>query len=125
LKTSKINSVFDFTGIASAGICLVHCIATPILIALGASIFNEDWILYVFLILSFMSAFQATQNVINKKITIAIWASFWGFLFSSLLHDSSRIFLYISHLCSLSLIICHIANIRYCNKCIINQSQQL
>lgn len=51
MNTTKINKA-DLIGIASSTICLVHCIATPLLIAFGAGFITNPVFKYLFLISS-------------------------------------------------------------------------
>jgi hypothetical protein len=86
ISTSKISKA-DFIGIVSSSLCLVHCIATPLLIAFGAGFITNPVFKYLFLIISFVSIFKATGNNKNTKIASLLWVSFWGFLFSSLFQE--------------------------------------
>lgn len=113
---SKINKA-DFIGIVSSSLCLVHCIATPLLIAFGAGFITNPIFNYFFLIISFASIFKATKHVNNTKIALLLWVSFWGFLFSSLFHEEYHWLHYSGYFFSILIIIGHILNIRYCKQC--------
>jgi len=114
---SKKYNIADFIGIASSSICLVHCIATPLLIAFGLKLFTEPAFTYLFLILSFVSIFKATEKITTTKIALLLWVSFWGFLFSTLFHEEYEWLHYTSYLFSVLIIIGHILNIKHCKSC--------
>ncbi len=116
VKTSKINKA-DIIGILSSSICLVHCIATPFLIIYGIGFMTNPIFKYLFLILSFVSIFKATENVQHTKIAALLWVSFWGFLFSNLFHEEYHWLDYFEYLFAGLIIIGHILNIKYCKQC--------
>ncbi len=110
----------DIVGILGSSFCLVHCIATPILISISSVLFTNPYIKYVFILIAFGSVYKATESVKNVKTGVLLWGSFMGFLFSTLfheeyhwLHDASVVF-------SCLLILGHIQNIRQCSKCSID-----
>lgn len=115
-KTYKINKA-DLIGILSSSICLVHCIATPLLITFGAGFISNPIFKYLFLIISFVSIFKATVNLTNKKIALLLWISFWGFLFSALFQEEYHWLHYTGYFFSVIIIIGHILNINYCRTC--------
>lgn len=115
ISTSKINKA-DFIGIVSSSLCLVHCIATPLLIAFGAGFIANPIFKYLFLIISFASIFKATENVNNTKIAMFLWASFWGFLFSTLLQEEYEWLHYSGYFFAILIIVGHLLNIKYCKQ---------
>jgi len=86
INTFNINKA-DLTGILSSSICLVHCIATPLLIAFGAGFMTNPFFKYLFLIISFAAVFKATEKVTHTKIALFLWVSFLGFLLSTLFQE--------------------------------------
>jgi hypothetical protein len=107
----------DIIGVIGSSFCLVHCIATPILISVSSVLFANPDIKYVFILIAFGSVYKAAGTVRNLKTGLLLWGSFMGFLFSTLfheevhwLHDASVIF-------SCLLIFGHILNIRQCRAC--------
>jgi hypothetical protein len=116
MNTTKINKA-DIIGILSASICLVHCIATPLLIAFGAGFITNLFFKYLFLIISFVSIFKATENITSKKISLLLWISFWGFLFSTLFQEEYEWLHYSGYVFAILIIIGHILNIRHCREC--------
>jgi hypothetical protein len=116
VKDTKIRK-FDIIGILSASICLVHCIATPFLIVLGASFLTQPFIKYVFLITSFVAVFKTTNKSKNTKISILLLISFWGFLFTTLFDEQYEWLHFLTYLFSFLIILGHLLNIKYCKTC--------
>jgi hypothetical protein len=116
MNVTKINKA-DLIGILSSSICLVHCIATPLLIAFGAGFITNPFFKYLFLIISFLSIFKATENITSKKISLLLWISFWGFLFSTLFQEEYEWLHYSGYLFAILIIIGHILNIKHCREC--------
>lgn len=116
MNNTKINKA-DLIGILSSSICLVHCVATPLLIAFVAGFITNPIIKYLFLIISFVSIFKATENVTSKKISLLLWISFWGFLFSTLFQEEYEWLHYSGYLFAILIIIGHILNIKHCREC--------
>jgi len=116
MNNTKINKA-DLIGILSSSICLVHCVATPLLIAFGAGFITNPFFKYLFLIISFVSIFKATENVTSKKISLLLWISFWGFLFSTLFQEEYEWLHYSGYLFAILIIIGHILNIKHCREC--------
>ena len=116
ISFSKINKA-DFIGIISSTLCLMHCIATPLLIAFGAGFITNPFFKYLFLIISFLSIFKATENITSKKISLLLWISFWGFLFSTLFQEEYEWLHYSGYLFAILIIIGHILNIKHCREC--------
>jgi len=116
MNNTKINKA-DLIGILSSSICLVHCVATPLLIAFGAGFITNQFFTYLFLIISFVSIFKATENITSKKISLLLWISFWGFLFSTLFQEEYEWLHYSGYLFASLIIIGHILNIKHCREC--------
>lgn len=116
VKFRKINKA-DVIGIITSSLCLVHCIATPLLIALGAGLLTHPFFKYLFLTVSFASIFKATENANNSKNAFLLWVSFWGFLFSTLFQEEYDWLHYSEYFFAILIIIGHILNIKHCKQC--------
>jgi hypothetical protein len=116
MNTTKINKA-DLIGILSSSICLLHCLATPLLIAFGAGFITNPFFKYLFLIISFVSIFKATENITSKKTSLLLWISFWGFLFSTLFQEEYEWLHYSGYLFAILIIIGHILSIKHCREC--------
>ena len=111
------NYKADTIGIINSSICVIHCIATPLLLAFGVGFMANPFFKYLFLIIAFLSIFKTTQALTSGKIATLLWVSFWGFSFSTLLEDEYTWLQYSSYCFALLIIIGHIINIRHCKKC--------
>ena len=116
-NVTKINKA-DLIGILSSSICLVHCIATPLLIAFGVGFLTNPFFKYLFLIISFISIFKATVKITHTKIAFLLWVSFVGFLFSTLFQEKYHWLHYSGYFFALLIIIGHLINIKHCNDCL-------
>ncbi len=114
---NKLYNKFDFVGIVNSTICTVHCIATPVLIGLGATFLESLIFAYLFVAIAFVSIFIAAKKTTSIKIKTALWISFVGLAVSLLLEDKWEGFEYTGYLFSTSTIITHIVNIKHCRKC--------
>lgn len=116
IKTTKINKA-DIIGILSSSICIVHCVATPLLIAYGIGFMTNPKFKYLFLIISFVSIFKASENVKHPQIALLLWFSFLGFLFSNLFHEEFHWLDYFEYFFAGLIITGHILNIKHCKQC--------
>jgi hypothetical protein len=116
ISTSKISKA-DLIGILSSSLCLVHCIAMPFLIAFGAGFISNPIFKYLFLIISFLSIFKATESINNTKISLLLWVSFWGFLFSNLFEEEYHWLEYTGYFFGILIIIGHLLNMKHCRHC--------
>ena len=108
----------DSISILTSGICLIHCLATPLLLVVGYGPFIEqEGSKYIFVIISFLSIFYALKDSSSLKIGVLLWTSFWIFLFSIFFHEEYTWLNYSSYLGSVGIIIGHILNIKKCKKC--------
>ena len=111
------NNQSDFIGILSSSLCLVHCIATPLLITFGIGFITNPFYKYLFLFISFCSIFKATEKTAHSKFAVFLWASFGGFFVSNLLEEEYHWLHYSGYTFAVLIIIGHILNIQHCNKC--------
>jgi hypothetical protein len=125
LLIKKTRSFSDFVGIFSSSVCIVHCVATPLLITIGANFLTYSWLKYVFIIIAFLAIYKATIESSFFKITLLLWASFWVLLFSLFFEKVYPVFKYSGSISSLVIIAGHVLNIRYCKKCSENDSSFL
>lgn len=116
INSEKYNRA-DAIGIGISSLCLLHCIATPVLIALGAAFFTQPAVTYLFLATSFTAVFKATEYSTNTKITLLLWISFWGFMFSILFEEEYFLLHYTTYFFSVLVILGHILNIKHCKSC--------
>lgn len=120
----KVNIKADTWGMITSGLCLIHCMATPILFIAQACSLTccakapVWWRLldYLFLLVSFVAIFYASRSTAKKWVGIALW-SVWFFLLFAKLDEQletavlPELFVYVS---GISLIALHMYNHRYC-----------
>ena len=129
------NQKSDNIGAIASTLCLIHCIATPVIfIAQSCSIScasgSPVWwrsIDYFFLTISFFSVYYSTQKTSKNWIKPALWLSFIC-LFIVVINEKISLF-YMNdnfiYIPAVSLIILHLYNRKYCkcdtNKCCSNE----
>lgn len=121
----------DFMGISASILCLIHCLAFPVLISLGFIFspvdnhthehdhvhFDWHWMDFLFVALAIWAVYNAVKSTQSKSIKIALWIAVSIFSVGVLLHDVFSWMLYISLLASIGLVIIHIINWKYHRKC--------
>jgi hypothetical protein len=113
----KTYRLADVTGIINSSICILHCIATPILISLGAYFLESPIFAYVFIAIAFVTIVRAVKRTTSNKIKKALWVGFAGLSASLLLEETWAGFEYSGYIFSALLIVTHIVNIKHCKKC--------
>ena len=106
----------DKLGVISALLCMVHCLATPTLLALGVSFLSNPLVAFLFMFIAFISIYKATKGILTNKISVFLWVSFIGFVISLVLEERADIFEFGMFLFSIAIIIGHSYNIRNCFK---------
>ncbi|MEC8536173.1 MAG: MerC domain-containing protein, partial [Bacteroidota bacterium] len=84
----------DILGAIASTLCIVHCLATPLLFITHVydSFVSETvpfwWknLDYLFLIVSFTAIYRSTQTTSKKFMKYALWAG-WAILFSLILNE--------------------------------------
>lgn len=69
----------DGLGIVNSALCIVHCLAMPVLIAAGASFFQHPLIGWAFVILAYLAVRSAIRSRNNARIALILgigWALF-------------------------------------------------
>ena len=124
----------DYLGVISGGLCLLHCIATPLLFISNAELAGHgtprEWQLlnFVFLAISFLAITTSAKNSSNSTVKVLFYV-LWAILFGLIFNESIHIFhlpelaTYIS---AFSLCCLHVYNLKYCqcedeNCCVNNQ----
>lgn len=119
-KTNKS----DILGVLASGLCLIHCLVTPILFASHAGISghgheNPGWwsiIDSILLVISFLAVLWSVRKTSRNWMKILLFAS-WGVLCLVILNEKMEWFHLMEeaiYIPSLSLIGLHIFNRRYC-----------
>ena len=108
---------FDYTGIASAVLCTIHCIAMPFVMIFQHYFLHLEVLSYLFLIISFIAVYNTTKHSSSTLICATLLISFFMLLAGVIFEDEYPILEIVSHIGSLGLTIGHILNIKYCKKC--------
>jgi hypothetical protein len=122
---------YDYLGIAGSGMCLIHCLAMPILFFVQNS-FAKDllkgmdleniYLDYLFVLLCFFAVFSVTKYNDSWKIITSFWIFFTLFSVSILFEEDFENLDFLGYGASLGLIITHFININHCKKCQIENS---
>lgn len=126
----------DFLGVMSSSLCLLHCIATPLLYTLKASSFCCSastplwWKLldYFFLVISLIAVLWSIKHSFKPWIKFAFCVS-WLILALVILNETYQFISftkYAIYILAFSLIVLHVINTRYCrcqnDTCCINET---
>lgn len=130
-----IDQKADTVGVVSSTLCLMHCIATPLIFLAQSSLLIEvnepptwwKFIDYFFLVISFIAVYQSTQTTSKNWIKHVLWFS-WFFLFVVIINEKIAWFSFSEELIyipAFSLIALHLYNRKYCqcntDKCCTNE----
>ncbi|MEM7484923.1 MAG: MerC domain-containing protein [Bacteroidota bacterium] len=134
-KIEKL-SYADLLGVASSGLCAIHCAATPLFFAarpvLESTMHQHHhgagfWALldYLFLVLSLVAVWYSSRHTVHKGIKKVLWGA-WvvfaiGLLSESFHFEYGKWFMYIG---SIILVVAHFYNHCYCKKIKINVTNQ-
>ena len=112
----------DYLGVISGGLCIFHCIATPLLFISNAELAGHgtpiEWQLlnFGFVGLSFLAIRNSAKNSSNSTVKVLFYI-LWAILFGLILNESIHVF----HLPELatytsafSLCCLHVYNLKYC-----------
>lgn len=112
-------------GVIASGLCLLHCVATPLLFIAQTHITTTHetspswWGLldYLFLIISFIAVYRSNQTTNKIWIGMALWIS-WSILAFVIINEKFELFTlseFIAYIPALALIIFHLYNQKYCH----------
>lgn len=123
MQDTRISTGADKAGIASAILCMVHCLAVPLLFLVKLSFTHNSpgvtlpswWeqMDYVFLAISFAAVYHAAGHARKQLIKRLLWA-FWSVLAVAILFKSTLFWL--TYIASFGLIGTHLLNIRSMRK---------
>ena len=112
----------DFLGISTSFLCLIHCLAFPVLMSAGY-IFNyslsEHWhgLDYFFVLLGIVAVAISSKNSPIRSLKLAFWLTICVFSISILFHHSWHGMIYISTTASVILIVLHFVHYKLHVKC--------
>jgi len=120
---SRISINSDSIGAMSSSLCLVHCIATPLLFVIQPlGIQDNDapmwWqsVDYIFLAISFFAVYWSSKHTSENWMRYLFWA-IWGLLTLGILNEKFELFHLpelVIYIPALGLVFLHLYNRRYC-----------
>lgn len=113
----------DKAGIASAVLCMIHCLAVPVFFLMrywfaDANIIHAlpvwwERVDYVFLLISFWAVYHSAGHTRYKEIKMALW-TFWSILAIAILFEATLHWM--AYIASAGLITTHFVNIKRLRK---------
>lgn len=125
MDTLWLRSKSDLIGAFASGLCLVHCLATPLLFIAQAGMVEvgevhpQWWGLLdmVFLGISFIAIWWSAKTTSKKWIRNALWLS-WAALSIVILNEKMSLFPLLEqaiYVPATALVFLHLYNRKYCN----------
>lgn len=118
MKTDFIDKKADYVGITGSVLCMIHCIAAPVLV-MTAGLFHNDTLRtgflgldYVFIAVNIVAVYFATRQHTSPAIRMSLWSFLALFAVALLLEGSSSTFEYVAYVASAGLVITHLINLR-------------
>jgi hypothetical protein len=112
LSLPKLFRSGDGLGILNSAICIVHCLAMPVLIAAGASFFHHPLVGWTFVILDYLAVRSAIRSRNNARTAMVLgigWAVFAVGVILEPIHPDLELLTYIG---SAVLILAHLINLK-------------
>ncbi len=114
----------DTIGVLASTLCVLHCIATPLLFIAQAGVAHTNTMAlswwrsldYVFLAISFFAVYRATHVSSKKYMKVALWSS-WSALAATILNEKLELFPIpevVIYAVTIVLIVLHLYNLNYC-----------
>ena len=122
MSFSNISMKSDFIGMIASGLCLIHCVATPILFMAGTGLgmpteVQPTWWGYldpIFLVLSLLAVYWSVQSRAHALIKF-LFVVFWMLLMLLVLNEKFELFPIVEeaiYVPTISLILLHLYNSR-------------
>ncbi len=102
----------DLLGIVNTGACLVHCLALPLLVSLGATFMLHPGVTIAFIVVAFLSVLAAVRSSGNRGVGILLYCSLALFTLAVILEHDYPAFEIVSYVASGMLITGHLLNRR-------------
>ncbi len=121
MKTALLRQRADYVGITGSILCLIHCLAAPIMVMSSTLLNHESFRVgflnldYLFIGVNIVAVWSASRHT-SRKIALTLWSFLALFAAGLLLENVYYGFAYVAYSASLGLIITHLANIRYCRS---------
>ncbi len=99
-------------GIVNTAICLVHCLALPLLVSVGGAFFAHPLASVGFVVLAFVAVYFATRNSTDIRVVRFLWAMAVVFGLALLLEPVWHWMHDVGVVASALLIVGHLLNLR-------------
>jgi len=119
MRFDLLSRKADYIGITGSVLCIIHCLATPILLMTSALLRNDAVrtsylsLDYLFIGINIAAVYFATRHA-PSRIRTLLWGFLSLFAVALLLEDVSEIFEYLAYAASTGLVLTHLANLRFC-----------
>jgi len=102
----------DGLGIVNSALCIVHCLAMPVLVAAGASFFQHPLIGWAFVILAYLAVRSAIRSRNNARTALVLGIGWGVFAVGVVLEPIHADLEVLTYLGSAVLIAGHLLNLR-------------
>ncbi|MBO0936277.1 MerC domain-containing protein [Fibrella sp. HMF5335] len=119
MKTDFIDKKADYIGITGSVLCIIHCMAAPVMVMTSGFLRNDDTLRTgflgldcVFIAINILAVYFATRHHTSTTIRAALWGFLSAFALALLLENTSHVFEYVAYVASAGLVITHLINLR-------------
>ncbi len=118
MKTDFLNRKADYLGIIGSVLCMIHCLATPVLLMTTALVQDKHLRVgylsldYLFIGINITAVYFATRHHAAPIIKTALWSFLSLFSLALLLEDTAPLFEFVAYGASAGLVITHLFNLR-------------
>lgn len=130
MNLPRLRSLYaDYAGIIAAVVCLIHCLAAPLMLGAAAHghththehVADGPWYLhrgwdFVFLSIGLFAVWYSSRHSHRRWMNRLLWGSFGFLALSVLLEASGEIFRYLVYLSSLVLVTAHLLQLRQATR---------
>ncbi|GAA4448995.1 hypothetical protein GCM10023189_07720 [Nibrella saemangeumensis] len=119
MKIDLFSRKADYVGITGSVLCILHCLATPVLLMTSTLVANESVragylsLDYLFIGINIAAVYHATRHNTSSFIKTSLWFFLGLFTLALLLEDVNPVFEYVAYAASAGLVLSHLYNIRY------------
>lgn len=120
MKNNHSHNKADYIGILGSVLCIVHCIAMPVL-ALGSSIGHDHHahigflsLDYFFILVNAVAVYFATRDHKSLFVKVLLWSALFIFAVSIVFEERNVVFQWLGYLGSALLIGGHLINLYLC-----------
>ncbi|MFP3597164.1 MerC domain-containing protein [Chryseobacterium sp. SIMBA_029] len=106
------SKILDAVGISAAVLCLIHCIAFPLLLIIPLGISHNPYIDLAFLLIGGVVVYRVTRTMKNRRLQFLFWASLFCISISVLADLIFEVHIPLIYLGAAGLITGHIINFK-------------